>query len=195
MRARSRGLILQIHANEHFPEVHDCILRFRKRPIELLAEHGVLGPHVLIHHATLVTDHEVATQAVHLLREHRPRVLFVHLPGVDLAGHDSGWGSNQQVTAVAHCDAAIGLVLNQRQSPLVFAKVIVLAMPQLIVLILPVAVLVAGLTAINRLHRDNEIVICFSSGVGSVVSATDTQRSAQREASARRDIRRHPCRV
>src|SRR5579871_121775 len=61
--------------------------------------------------------------------------------------------------------SAIGLVLNQRQSPLVFAKVILLAMPQLIVLILPVAVLVAGLMSINRLHRDNEIVICFSSGM------------------------------
>ena len=57
--ARARGLILQLHANEHFPEVHDSILRFGKRPIELLFEHGVLGPHVLIHHATLVTDHEV----------------------------------------------------------------------------------------------------------------------------------------
>jgi lipopolysaccharide export system permease protein len=61
--------------------------------------------------------------------------------------------------------SAIGLVLNQRQSPLVFAKVILLAMPQLIVLILPVAVLVAGLMTVNRLHRDNEIVICFSSGM------------------------------
>jgi lipopolysaccharide export system permease protein len=61
--------------------------------------------------------------------------------------------------------SAIGLVLNQRQSPLIFAKVILLAMPQLIVLILPVAVLVAGLVSINRLHRDNEIVICFSSGM------------------------------
>jgi lipopolysaccharide export system permease protein len=38
-------------------------------------------------------------------------------------------------------------------------------MPQLIVLILPIAVLVAGLASINRLHRDNEIVICFSSGM------------------------------
>jgi lipopolysaccharide export system permease protein len=61
--------------------------------------------------------------------------------------------------------SAIGVLLNQRQSPLVFAKVILLAMPQLIVLILPVAVLVAGLMTINRLHRDNEIVICFSSGM------------------------------
>lgn len=56
---RGRGLVLQIHANEHIPEVHDCLLRFGKRPIELLAAHGVLGPHVLIHHATLVTDREI----------------------------------------------------------------------------------------------------------------------------------------
>lgn len=57
--ARERGLILQIHANEHTPEVHESILRYGKRPIELLFDHGVLGPHVLIHHATLVTDREV----------------------------------------------------------------------------------------------------------------------------------------
>ena len=61
--------------------------------------------------------------------------------------------------------SAIGVLLNQRQSPMLFVKVIVLAMPQLIVLVLPVAVLVAGLISINRLHRDNEIVICFSSGM------------------------------
>lgn len=57
--ARSRKILLQIHANEHFPEVHESILRYGKRPLELLAAHGVLGPHVLIHHATLVTDSEV----------------------------------------------------------------------------------------------------------------------------------------
>jgi lipopolysaccharide export system permease protein len=38
-------------------------------------------------------------------------------------------------------------------------------MPQLIVLILPIAVLIAGLMAMNRLHTDNEIVICFAGGV------------------------------
>lgn len=58
--ARKRGIIYQIHANEHFPEVHDSILAFGKRPLELLYESGVLGPHVLIHHATLATDREVA---------------------------------------------------------------------------------------------------------------------------------------
>ncbi|HWO08435.1 MAG TPA: amidohydrolase family protein [Polyangiaceae bacterium] len=61
--AKSKGVLLQIHANEHAPEVHDSVLRYGKRPIELLADHGVLGPHVLIHHATLVTDREVALLA------------------------------------------------------------------------------------------------------------------------------------
>jgi lipopolysaccharide export system permease protein len=69
------------------------------------------------------------------------------------------------VAVLSESLSAIGLLLNQRQSVLVFAKVILLAMPQLVVLVLPVAVLVAGLVSINRLHRDNEIVICFSSGM------------------------------
>ena len=60
--------------------------------------------------------------------------------------------------------SAIGILLNQRQSVLVFAKVVLLAMPQLVVLVLPVAVFIAGATAINRLHRDNEIAVCFANG-------------------------------
>jgi lipopolysaccharide export system permease protein len=61
--------------------------------------------------------------------------------------------------------SAIGVLLNQRQSPAVFARVVLLAMPQLIVLILPVAALVAGLITVNRLSRDNEIAICFAGGM------------------------------
>lgn len=54
-----RGVLLQIHSNEHFPEVHDCVLRFGKRPIELLHDLGVLGPHVLLHHTTLISEPEI----------------------------------------------------------------------------------------------------------------------------------------
>ncbi len=61
--------------------------------------------------------------------------------------------------------SALGIVVDQRQNLLVFAKVIALAMPQLIVLILPVAVMIGGLAAMNRLHTDQEIVICFSAGI------------------------------
>ena len=54
-----KGILLQIHSNEHYPEVHECILRHGMRPTELLHKHGVLGPHVLLHHTTLVSEPEI----------------------------------------------------------------------------------------------------------------------------------------
>ncbi len=61
--------------------------------------------------------------------------------------------------------SALGVIVDQRQNLVVFAKVIALAMPQLIVLILPVGVLIGALAALNRLHTDQEIAICYSVGV------------------------------
>jgi 5-methylthioadenosine/S-adenosylhomocysteine deaminase len=55
----ARGSLFQFHANEHFPEIHGTILRHGMRPIELLAKHGALGRHVLLHHCTLVDDREI----------------------------------------------------------------------------------------------------------------------------------------
>ena len=54
-----KGVLLQIHSNEHHPEVHECILRHSMRPTELLYKHNVLGPHVLLHHTTLVSELEI----------------------------------------------------------------------------------------------------------------------------------------
>ncbi|MEM1361580.1 MAG: amidohydrolase family protein [Pseudomonadota bacterium] len=54
-----KGILLQIHSNEHFPEVHECTLRHNMRPTELLHKFGVLGPHVLLHHTTLVSEPEI----------------------------------------------------------------------------------------------------------------------------------------
>jgi cytosine/adenosine deaminase-related metal-dependent hydrolase len=61
---RERGLLFQIHANEHTPEVHFTIENYGKRPIELLHSIDALGSGTLIAHATLVTPSEVV-----LLRE------------------------------------------------------------------------------------------------------------------------------
>lgn len=61
--------------------------------------------------------------------------------------------------------SALDVLIDQRQSVAVFGKIIALAMPQLIVLILPVAVLVAALVAMNRLHTENEIMICYAAGM------------------------------
>jgi hypothetical protein len=58
-----------------------------------------------------VSDRTVALEAVRILRDHRPHVLFVHLPGVDSVGHEHGWGSPEQLAAVAAADAAAALVV------------------------------------------------------------------------------------
>jgi lipopolysaccharide export system permease protein len=69
------------------------------------------------------------------------------------------------VAVLSQALSSISILVQDRQSPLIFAKIIILAMPQLIVLILPVAVLVAALVAVNRLHTENEIVVCFAGGM------------------------------
>jgi len=69
------------------------------------------------------------------------------------------------VAMISEALTSLGLILNQHQSVLVFLQVVLLASPQLIVLILPVAVFVATLITFNRLRRDNEITVCFAAGM------------------------------
>ncbi len=57
------GLVFQIHANEHTPEVEGSMERYGLRPIELLGSLDALGPQTLIAHATLVTPHEIGLLA------------------------------------------------------------------------------------------------------------------------------------
>ena len=57
------------------------------------------------------------------------------------------------------------IIVDQRQSALIFVKVIALALPQLLNLILPIAVFVAALVALNRLHTEQEIVVAFAGGM------------------------------
>src|SRR3954470_1437846 len=61
--------------------------------------------------------------------------------------------------------AGLDLLVGQRQSGLVFLKITLLYMPQLINMILPVAVFVAALVALSRLHTEQEIVVCFAGGM------------------------------
>ncbi|MBS0219636.1 MAG: amidohydrolase family protein [Proteobacteria bacterium] len=56
---RDNGILFQIHANEHTPEVHSCIETHKMRPIEYLHSLGALGPMTLIAHATLATADEI----------------------------------------------------------------------------------------------------------------------------------------
>ena len=61
---------------------------------------------------TVVEDETVADTAALWIGRYRPQVLFVHLPGVDSAGHQFGWGSPEQVAAVEAADACIGRVID-----------------------------------------------------------------------------------
>lgn len=52
----------------------------------------------------------VARQAVAWLKDHQPRLAFIHLTDIDSAGHASGWGSPEQKEAVKVTDQALGQV-------------------------------------------------------------------------------------
>jgi lipopolysaccharide export system permease protein len=72
------------------------------------------------------------------------------------------------LTAVALLSQSLSgldLIVNQRQSAWVFLKITVLYMPQLINMIMPIALFVAALVALNRLHTEQEIVVCFAGGM------------------------------
>ena len=62
---------------------------------------------------------------------------------------------------------ALDIIIKQGQSALVLMprSPLALATPQLIAMVLPIAIFVAGLVALNRLHTEQEIVVCFSSGM------------------------------
>ena len=60
---------------------------------------------------------------------------------------------------------ALDIIVNQGQSPIVFLKVVSLAMPQLLSMVMPIAIFVAALVALNRLQTEQEIVVCFASGM------------------------------
>ncbi|HLI66306.1 MAG TPA: LPS export ABC transporter permease LptF [Caulobacteraceae bacterium] len=60
---------------------------------------------------------------------------------------------------------ALDLIVKQGQSAFVLAEVMALATPQLVAMMAPIALFVAGLVALNRLHTEQEIVVCFSSGM------------------------------
>ena len=58
------------------------------------------------------TDADVGSAAVAIIEQHRPDLLFIHFPGADQAGHAHGWGSPEQLAAIAAIDVQIGAVLS-----------------------------------------------------------------------------------
>jgi predicted AlkP superfamily pyrophosphatase or phosphodiesterase len=58
-----------------------------------------------------IEDSDVTDHAVEMIHDHQPQVLFVHLPSTDNVGHAKGWGTVEQMAAVAGADACVGRVL------------------------------------------------------------------------------------
>jgi len=57
--AASNPLPLHVHACEQPREIEECLAEHARRPIELLADTGCLGPRTTIIHATHADDHEL----------------------------------------------------------------------------------------------------------------------------------------
>ena len=68
-------------------------------------------------------------------------------------------GALTAVALLSQSLAGLDLIVNQRQSAAVFLKITLLYMPQLLNMVLPVAVFVAALVGFNRLHTEQEIVV------------------------------------
>ena len=60
---------------------------------------------------TKVPSQGVAKLASPWIREHKPRLAFIHLTDADSAGHASGWGSPEQKQALKVTDEALGEVV------------------------------------------------------------------------------------
>ncbi|MGB6228801.1 MAG: LptF/LptG family permease, partial [Litorimonas sp.] len=58
----------------------------------------------------------------------------------------------------------LDLIVENRQSALTFLKITTLALPQLIGIILPLAVFMAALYALNRMNGDSEIIVAKAAG-------------------------------
>jgi len=74
-------------------------------------------------------------------------------------------GALTAVALLSQSLAGLDLIVNQRQSAAVFLKITLLYMPQLITLVMPIALFVAALVSFNRLHTEQEIVVCFAGGM------------------------------
>jgi len=89
------------------------------------------------------------------------RYLFRQLLGPTLLAVGALGG----VALLSQSLSALDIIVDQRQSALVFVKVTLLALPMLINMILPVAVFVAALVALNRLQTEQELIVCSAGGM------------------------------
>ena len=61
------------------------------------------------------TDEQVGAEAVNMIRNDMPDILFIHLPDIDSAGHAGGWMSGAQLMVLKLTDGVIGEIVGTLQ--------------------------------------------------------------------------------
>lgn len=61
--------------------------------------------------------------------------------------------------------SGLDIIVDSRQTVWVFIRLTLLAMPQLISILAPIALFIAALITLNRLQTEREITVCFAGGV------------------------------
>ncbi len=69
------------------------------------------------------------------------------------------------VALITQTLSTLDLVVDQHQSATVFLKIVLLSLPSMAPIVLPIALLVAALWSLNRLHSDQEFVVCYGGGL------------------------------
>jgi predicted AlkP superfamily pyrophosphatase or phosphodiesterase len=67
---------------------------------------------------------ETTKKAIAFLKEHQPRLLFIHLDHVDGAGHSHGWKSREYYDSVQSADELIGQVLTAIEAHDLFERTV-----------------------------------------------------------------------
>jgi len=74
-------------------------------------------------------------------------------------------GSLVLIALLAQGLARTDLILENRQSAITYFYIVMLGSPQVIALLLPLALFVAGVWSMNRIHKDSEIVVAQAAGM------------------------------
>ena len=69
------------------------------------------------------------------------------------------------VTVLSASLRLLNIVVSERQSMLMFVRLVIYLIPNLFSFVAPISSLVATLFVLNKLHTEQEIVVCFASGM------------------------------
>lgn len=107
--ARHYGTRVHIHLGQHPDEVKTCLMKYKKRPVQLLADCGVLGPNLIAAHCIQMSDFDIrlmgesGMHAIHcptanLTTQGIPKLLAERAAGVSVAlGNDGACVAKQDM--------------------------------------------------------------------------------------------------